>query len=145
MNRAVEHSMTRWDHYRAPMDRPMADSGAATVSPGEASLSDAIRQTLSAPPDMRASIFEKLAREIEEVVAQTCPEHPWTCKVYDGLDGSRIFRGGVGTSLVVDPEGRLWRGRNYEDFETTYRIEGNTCEIEGLRPIYSQMRQYVAK
>jgi len=127
----------------APMDRSIADSEAKTVSPGETSLSDAIRQTLSAPADTRAAMFEKLAREIEQIVAQTCPDHPWTCKVYNGLDGSRIFRGGVGTSLVIDPEGRLWRARNYEDFETTYRIEGNTCEIEMLRPIYSQMRQYV--
>ena len=129
----------------APMDRPIADSEANTVSPGETSLSDAIRQTLSAPADTRAAMFEKLAAEIEQIVAQTCPDHPWTCKVYNGLDGSRIFRGGVGTSLVIDPEGRLWRARNYEDFETTYRIEGNTCEIEALRPIYSQMRQYVPK
>jgi hypothetical protein len=125
------------------MDRWMADSEATTVSLGETSLSDAIRQTLSAPADTRAATFEKLAREIERIVAQTCPDHPWTCRVYNGLDGSRIFRGGVGTSLVIDPEGRLWRARNYEDFETTYRIEGNTCEIEMLRPIYSQMRQYV--
>jgi hypothetical protein len=127
------------------MDRSIADSDAQTVSPGEASLSDAIRQTLSAPPHTRAAIFEKLAGEIEQIVAHTCPDHPWTCKLYNGLDGSRIFRGGVATSLVIDPEGRLWRARNYEDFETTYRIEANTCEIETLRPIYSQMRQYVPK
>jgi hypothetical protein len=121
----------------------MAESDANTVSPGEAFFSDAIRQTLSAPPDTRAAVFEKLAREIEQIVAQTCPDHPWTCKVYNGLDGSRIFRGGVGASLVIDPQGRMWRARNYEDFETTYRIEGNTCDIETLRPLYSQMRQYV--
>jgi hypothetical protein len=127
----------------APMDRSMAESDANTVSPGEAFFSDAIRQTLSAPPDTRAAVFEKLAREIEQIVAQTCPEHPWTCTVYNGLDGSRIFRGGVGASLVIDPQGRMWRARNYEDFETTYRIEGNTCDIETLRPLYSQMRQYV--
>ena len=127
------------------MDSSITDSDAQTASPGETSLSDAIRQTLSAPPPTRAAMFEKLAREIEQIVAQACPDHPWTCQVYNGLDGSRIFRGGVGTSLVIDPEGRLWRARNYEDFETTYRIEANTCEIEMLRPIYSQMRQYVPK
>jgi hypothetical protein len=134
-----------WIMDGAPMDKSMADSEAITVSQGETSFSDAIRQTLSAPADMRAAMFEKLALEIERIVAQTCPDHPWTSKVYNGLDGSRIFRGGVGTSLVIDLEGRLWRARNYEDFETTYRIEGNTCEIETLRPIYSQMRQYVQK
>ncbi len=122
------------------MDRSMADIEAKTVSRGETSLSNTIRKTLSAPADTRAAIFEKLAREIERIVAQTCTDHPWTCQVYNGLDGSRIFRGGVGTSLVIDPEGRLWRARNYEDFETMYRIEGNTCEIDTLQPIYSQMR-----
>jgi hypothetical protein len=118
---------------------------AQMVSPGETRLSDAIRQTLAAPAAARATIFEELARAIEVIVAQTCPDRPWTYKVYDGVDGSRIFRGGVGTSLVIDPEGRLWRARNYEDFETTYRIDGSTCEIETLRPIYSQMREYVPK
>jgi hypothetical protein len=129
----------------ALMDGSMAESEAKNDSRGEMSFSDAIRRTLAAPADTRAAMFEKLAREIERIVGQTCPDHPWTCKVYNGLDGSRIFRGGVGASLVIDPEGRLWRARNYEDFETTYRIEGNTCEIETLLPIYSRMRQYVPK
>jgi hypothetical protein len=127
------------------MDRSMAESEAQTVSPGEAGLADAIRQTLAAPAGSRATVFEELARAIEVIITQSCPDHPWTCKVYDGVDGSRIFRGGVGASVVIDPEGRLWRARNYEDFETTYRIEANTCEIETLLPIYSQMREYVPK
>jgi hypothetical protein len=115
------------------------------VSPGDGALSEAIRQTLAAPAARRATIFEKLALDIETEVGETCPEHPWTCQVYDGVDGSRIFRGGVGTSLVIDPEGRLWSARSYEDFETTYRIEGNTCEIETLRPLYGQMREYLPR
>jgi hypothetical protein len=112
-------------------------------SPGEVGLSDAIRRTLAASAAQRASIFEELARDIQRRVSEVCPEHPWVCQVYDGVDGSRIFRGGTGTSLVIDPEGRLWRARSYEDFDTTYRIEGNTCEIETLRPLYAQMREYV--
>lgn len=116
-----------------------------TISPGEAALADAIRLTLAAPAARRAAMFEKLARDIETTIGETCPEHPWTCQVYDGVDGSRIFRGGVGTSLVIDREGRLWRARNYEDFDTTYRIEGNTCEIETLRPLYSQMMEYLPR
>lgn len=115
------------------------------VSSGEAALSEAIHKTLAAPAARRAAIFEKLARDIQTKVGKACPEHPWVCQVYDGVDGSRIFRGGVGTSLVIDPDGRLWRARNYEDFETTYRIEGNTCEIETLRPLYSQMREYLRR
>ena len=113
------------------------------ASPGEAAFSEAIRETLGAPAARRAAIFEQLAREIETKIGESCPEHPWTCQLYDGVDGSRIFRGGAGASLVIDPEGRLWRARNYEDFETTYRIEGNSCEIETLLPLYWQMRQYL--
>jgi hypothetical protein len=113
--------------------------------PTEAALSEAIRQTLAAPAARRAATFEKLATNIEATIGETCPEHPWTYQVYDGVDGSRIFRGGVATSLVIDPVGRLWRARSYEDFETTYRIEGNTCEIETLRPLYAQMREYLSR
>jgi hypothetical protein len=62
--------------------------------------------------------------------------------VYAGTDGSTIFRGGVGHSLVIDPDGRLWRGRSYEDFETMYRFESGTCRIDTLTPLYGQMREY---
>lgn len=115
------------------------------TSTGDAAFSEAIRQTLAAPVDKRAARFDELARGIAALMAETCPEHPWTCQSYEGVDGSRIFRGGVGTSLVIDPEGRLWRARSYEDFETTYRIENNTCEIESLRPLYAQMREYLPR
>lgn len=69
-------------------------------------------------------------------------ERPWTCKVYDGTDGSAIFRGGVGHSLVIDPAGRLWRARSYEDFDTTYKFTDGSCEIDTLTPLYAQMREY---
>lgn len=113
-------------------------------STGDACLAEAIRKTLAAPAGGRAQLFETLARAIEARVGELCPEHPWTCTIHEGVDGSRIFRGGIGLSLVIDPDGHLWRARSYEDFETTYRIENNTCEIETLRPMYSQMREYVA-
>ena len=69
-------------------------------------------------------------------------ERPWTCKIYQGTDGSAIFRGGVGHSLVIDAAGRLWRARSYEDFETTYAFDGSTYQIDTLTPLYSQMREY---
>ena len=69
-------------------------------------------------------------------------ERPWTCKVYQGTDGSAIFRGGVGHSLVIDVAGELWRARSYEDFETTYAFDGVTYEIDTLTPLYAQMREY---
>lgn len=72
-------------------------------------------------------------------------ERPWTCTVYTGTDGSRIFRGGVGHSLVIDPEGRLWRARSYEDFETTYTFPEGGCEIDTLTPLYGQMREYLPR
>ena len=33
--------------------------------------------------------------------------HSWTCTVFTGTDGSWVFRGGVGHSLVIDPAGRI--------------------------------------
>jgi hypothetical protein len=69
-------------------------------------------------------------------------ERPWTCTVYAGTDGARIFRGGVGHSLVIDPNGRLWRARSYEEFETTYIFIEGRCEIGALTPLCNQMREY---
>jgi hypothetical protein len=115
------------------------------IPPGEKPLGDAIRRTLEAPPEERAELFERLAREIEAFVSATAPDHPWTCTAYTGTDGSRIFRGGVGHSLVIDRSGRLWRARSYEDFVTTYTISDTTCSIESLTPLYGQMRQYLPR
>ncbi len=80
-------------------------------------FSRAIAITLLAPPEERAALFERLTSEIEAIT--TAPDSgwkPWTRSVHTGTDGSRIFRGGVGFSVVIDPQGRLWRGANHEDF-----------------------------
>lgn len=84
----------------------------------------------------------ELTREIESFMTAHPEERPWTCTVYPGTDGSTIFRGGVGHSLVIDPAGRLWRARSYEDFETTYRFTSGSCVIDTLTPLYAQMREY---
>ena len=105
-------------------------------------LSRAIAQTLEAPPAERADLFARLVRDIEDFMTQHPQERPWTCRLHIGTDGSSIFRGGVGHSLVVDTAGRLWRARSYEDFDTTYRFVGTTCEIDTLTPLYVQMFEY---
>jgi dihydrofolate reductase len=118
-------------------------SGVLT-SPADAMLSHAIARTLEAQPAERARLFARLVREIEDFMRAHPAERPWTCNLHIGTDGSHIFRGGVGHSLVVDPAGRLWRARSYEDFDTTYRFENGTCEIDQLTPRYDQMREYLA-
>lgn len=119
-------------------------SGVLT-SPADALLSNAIAQTLRAPAAQRARLFAQLVCEIETFMAAHPEERPWVCKLYQGTDGSAIFRGGVGHSLVIDRAGRLWRARSYEDFETTYVFNGNTYEIDTLTPLYAQMREYCAR
>jgi hypothetical protein len=111
-------------------------------SPAEPMLSQAIHRTLRAPADERVALFARLVRDIEAFMAAHPQERPWTCQVYEGTDGSAIFRGGVGHSLVIDPAGRLWRARSYEDFDTTYKFSERTCEIDTLTPLYRQMREY---
>lgn len=106
-------------------------------------LSQAIAETLKAPASERTHLFAQLIREIEAFMISRPEERPWTCQVYGGTDGSTIFRGGVGHSLVIDPGGRLWRARSYEDFDTTYSFVGTTCEIDTLTPLYAQMREFV--
>lgn len=113
------------------------------TSPAEPMLSRAIALTLAAPLPERRQLFSELVLEIVQLMAAQPQERPWTCAVFTGADGSKIFRGGVGHSLVIDPAGRLWRARSYEDFETTYRFDHGTCEIDTLTPIYSQMREYL--
>lgn len=119
-------------------------SGVVT-SPADRMLGDAIAQTLEAPPGDRAQLFARLVRNIEDFMAAHPAERPWTCSIYTGTDGSHIFRGGVGHSLVIDPAGRLWRARSYEDFATTYRFVGRACEIDQLTPLYAQMREYLPR
>jgi hypothetical protein len=111
-------------------------------SPADAMLRRAISETLKAPASNRARLFEQLVGEIESYMAAHPEERPWTCTVYTGTDGSRIFRGGVGHSLVIDRDGRLWRARSYEDFETTYTANEGTWEIGTLTPLFEQMREY---
>jgi hypothetical protein len=112
-------------------------------SPADGLLRQAIADTLRAPACDRARLFGQFVREIESFMASHPEERPWTCRVYAGTDGSQIFRGGVGHSLVIDASGRLWRARSYEDFDTTYALTDTTCEIDRLTPLYPQMREYL--
>lgn len=116
-------------------------SGVLT-SPADEMLGRAIYETLRAPASDRARLFEQFVREIEEYMAAHPAERPWTCTMYTGTDGSRIFRGGIGHSLVIDLDGRLWRARSYEDFQTTYTFSEDKCEIGTLTPLFEQMREY---
>lgn len=121
-------------------DRPVAGET------GEEMLRAAIASTLAAEPRERADLFERLTGEIASITtAPGSALRPWTRTIHAGVDGSRIFSGGVGLSIVVDPEGRLWRGRTYEDFATNYRLTETTCEVESMEPRYAQMREYVAR
>jgi len=113
-------------------------------STGEAMLGQAIARTLAAAPGERPDLLERLTAEITALTnAPGSGLRPWTCSVRTGTDGSRIFVGGVGFSIVVDPQGRLWRAGTHEDFETTYEITPTSCEIVALQPKYSQMREYL--
>ena len=111
-------------------------------SPADSMLSQAIARALGEPPELRAHLFALSVREIEAFMAAHPQERPWTCRIYAGTDGSCIFRGGIGHSLVIDPAGRLWRARSYEDFVTAYTLSSGTWEIDKLTPLYSRMREY---
>ncbi|HUK91337.1 MAG TPA: hypothetical protein VLZ81_13110 [Blastocatellia bacterium] len=128
-------------HSQEPELAPLV-SGVVT-SPADGMLRRAITDTLIAPVHDRARLFEEFVKQIESFMAAHPEERPWTCRVYTGTDGSKIFRGGVGHSLVIDQTGRLWRARSYEDFDTTHVFIGDTCEIDTLTPLYSQMREYL--
>ncbi len=113
-----------------------------SASPADAMLSDAITEALRVEPELRADLFGRLLAGIEQFMAQHPQERPWTFETFAGTDGSRIFRGGTGRSIVVDTAGRLWRARNYEDFDTAYDITESTCTIRSLTPRYELMTEY---
>ncbi len=119
-------------------------SGVLT-SPADPMLAAAIAATLAAPPGERAALFLGRVREIEAFMAAHPEERPWTATIYTGTDGSTIFRGGVGHSLVIDRDGRLWRARSHEDFATTWRFTADSCVIDTLTPLYPQMREYLPR
>ena len=116
-----------------------------SVPPGERPLGEAIAEVLQLPPMQRAERFAQRVRDIAAWVAENHPDRPWTCEIHRGTDGAHVFRGGVGHSLVIDPAGRLWRARSYEDCETTYDITPQTCTIATLTPLYAQMREYLRR
>ena len=117
-------------------------TSAILTSPADALLREAIDTALRAEPHERAELFARLLRDIEEFMRAHPEERPWTYESFTGTDGSRIFRGGLGRSIVVDPAGAMWRARNYEDFYTTYTITATSCTIASLTPQYEQMQQY---
>lgn len=128
-------------HVNSPTVPDPLQSGVLT-SAADPLLADAIAQTLRAPAADRVSLFIRLVCDIEAFMAAHPEERAWTCTTYTGTDGSAIFRGGVGHSLVIDPAGRLWRARSYEDFETTYLPKDDVYVIDTLTPLYPQMREY---
>ncbi|HEY6140639.1 MAG TPA: hypothetical protein VI670_23035 [Thermoanaerobaculia bacterium] len=112
------------------------------TSPADAMLRDAIASALQAEPHARAALFARLLDEIEEFMRAHPEERPWTYAAFTGTDGSHIFRGATGRSIVIDPHGTMWRARNYEDFDTTYDITPASCTIASLTPRYEQMQRY---
>ena len=110
------------------------------TSPADPLLRDAIAETLRAEPHARAALFEQRLREIEELMQSRPDEMPFRFWAFTGTDGSRIFRGRAGLSMVIDPAGTMWRARSYEDFDTTYTITENGCNIDALTPRYAEMR-----
>ena len=129
-----------------PPEAELSDlQSSVLIPPGEQPLSAAIAEVLRLPIAERVALFTVRMREIETWVAANHPEHPWTCTFHRGTDGSHVFRGGVGHSLVIDPTGRLWRALSHEDFHTTWDITPTSCAIATLEPIYSQMREYLPR
>ena len=110
-------------------------------SPADGLLREAIATTLRAEPQAREDLFAELLSEIAKFMAAHPQERPWTYTVFTGTDGSRIFRGGVGHSLVIDRSGTMWRARSYEDFDTAYAITEAECRITALTPRYEGMRR----
>jgi hypothetical protein len=122
------------------MSEPL--SSGLLASPADALLREAIDAALRAEPQARADLFTRLLRDIEAFMRARPEERPWLFEMYTGTDGSRIFRGRTGRSIVIDPAGAMWRARSYEDFDTAYAITESSCTIAALTPRYEEMQRY---
>jgi len=111
-------------------------------SPADERLRDAIAAALRAEPNVRAELFAKLLREIEDFMRAQPDARPWTHSVFAGTDGSCIFRGATGRSIVIDSAGTMWRARSYEDFDTTYTITNTECIVSSSTPRYEHMQRF---
>ena len=152
MKRLLQEA-TRWEHnigmaeeiviYESAAPNRTTGCGSPILAlSGEEMFHKAIALTLEAPPGKRVELFERLLQEIVTIVSETPEMRPWKYDRHLGTDGSVIFSGGIGLSLVIDPQGQLWRARTYEDFDTRHRIVGTSCEVESMTPKYEQMRKY---
>lgn len=117
-------------------------SSGVLTSPADDLLRAAIAAAHEVRPGDRARFLAERLGEIKAFMDERPHERPWTFTEFVGTDGSRIFRGGIGHSLVVDPRGEIWRARSYEDFETTYTITATECHIASLTPLYGDMRRW---
>jgi hypothetical protein len=117
-------------------------TSSVVTSPADALLSEAIATTLRADASTRGELFGRLLAEIGASRLEDARGLLWTFEAFVGTDGSRIFRGATGRSIVVDLLGTLWRARSYEDFDTQYLITGSTCTIASLTPRYEHMQPY---
>jgi hypothetical protein len=117
-------------------------SSSVSTSPADALLSQAITTALCADPSIRGELFARLLADIASCMQDVPLERPWTFEALSGTDGSRIFRGQTGRSIVVDPLGMLWKARSYEDFHIEYVIEHWTCSIASITPNYEFMQPY---
>ena len=110
----------------------MANPGGASVpqlTPGHPvqMLREAIKHVKSLPRDVaqRADAFEALASQIERHSSGA-----WKASRGTGTDGSEIFLGRQGESLVVAPDGRIYRGA---------LGKGIDVAPDGLRPNYASL------
>ncbi|WP_437778355.1 hypothetical protein [Sorangium sp. So ce1097] len=94
-------------------------------------LGQAIRhvQALEGTAAQRADLFGQLAQQISKLSGGS-----WSATRSVGADGSHIFAGTFGESLVVPPTGQLFRGSLATPGNFTVGPGG------GLQPVYSALR-----
>jgi hypothetical protein len=58
--------------------------------------------------EARVAVFSELRREIRK------QDRHWAAVLHDGPDGAKVFEGSAGFMLVVDKEGKLYKGDLYD-------------------------------
>lgn len=88
---------------------------------------------LTGTPKEKADIFEQLAIQIRERT-----NGAWNFARGIGTDGSHVFMGNAGPVIVIDPQGKIWRGELNQGVKILFGT--TTIEVLEFEIDYNKIR-----
>lgn len=101
---------------------------------------EAVRFAMKSASGLKGGHHEKSTylHQALDMIVDHYPDH-WSFKRIEGVDGSAIFKGVFGDSIVVSPEGRIFRGSTSWGDGAPARQPNIVRNEEGFVPVYEDM------